>query len=80
MDYGEAIFAILRFSPDGSTRVLCLHNISDQSQRVRIEAREIFGLFASGLIDLVTDRRMDDLASDTLALQPYQTLWLRIKE
>lgn len=80
MEYGEAIFAVLRFSPDETMRVLCLHNISDQPQRVRIESREIFGLFASGLIDLITDRRMDDLSNDTLALQPYQTLWLRIKE
>ena len=78
LEYGEAVFAILRFSPDRSTRVLCLHNISDQPQRVKIETKEIFGLFAGGLIDLITDHRMDDL-NDIVALQPYQTLWLRIK-
>jgi glucosylglycerate phosphorylase len=80
LKYGEAIFALLRFSPDGSEHVLCLHNISDQTQRVRIEAKEIFGLFAGRLVDLITDQRKDDLVNDTLALQPYQTLWLRIKE
>ena len=80
LDYGEAVFAVLRFSPDGSTRVLCLHNISEQPQRVKIETKEIFGLFAGGLIDLIADQRMDDLLKDTLALQPYQSLWLRIKE
>jgi glucosylglycerate phosphorylase len=80
LDCGETIFALLRFSPDGSERVLCLHNISDQPQRVRIEWREIFGLFAGGLVDLITDHRVDDLAKDTLAVQPYQTLWLRMKE
>ena len=79
LDYGEAVFALLRFSPDGTQRVLCLHNISDQSQRVRLESKEIFGLFAGPLVDLITDRRMDELASDTVVLQPYQTLWLRIK-
>jgi glycosidase len=80
LDCGEAIFAVLRFSPDRSTRVLCLHNISDQPQRVRIETSEIFGLFAGGLIDVIADQRMDDLSKESLTLQPYQSLWLRIKE
>ncbi|HEY9525841.1 MAG TPA: sugar phosphorylase [Anaerolineales bacterium] len=77
---GKAVFALLRFSPDGSKRVLCLHNISDQPQRVRIESKEIFGLFVGGLIDLITAQRMDDLLNDIVVLQPYQSLWLRIKE
>jgi hypothetical protein len=47
---------------------------------VKIESREIFGLFSGGLVDLITDHRMDDSLKDTLVLQPYQTLWLRIKE
>jgi sucrose phosphorylase len=80
IDYGGAIFGVLRLSPDGSTRVLCLHNISDQPQRVNVELRELFGLFAGGLIDLITGHRMDDFVNDIVALQPYQTLWLRIKE
>jgi hypothetical protein len=77
LDYGEAVFALLRFSPDGSERILCLHNISDQPQRINIESKEIFGLFAGTPIDLITDRRMDDLLNDIVALQPYQTLWLK---
>ncbi len=80
LDYGEAVFAVLRFSPDGQTRVLCLHNISDQPQKVKIKSRELFGLFAGPLVDFITDQRMDDLFKDTLSLHPYQTLWLRIKE
>ena len=80
LDYGEALFALLRFSPDKSERVLCLHNISDQPQRARVEIKEIFGLFAGALIDLITGHRKDELMNDTLVLQPYQTLWLRIKE
>lgn len=79
LEQGNAVFALLRFSPDGSERVLCLHNISDQPQRVRIESKEIFGLFAGGLIDLIAGQRMDDLLTDVVALQPYQTLWLKIK-
>jgi sucrose phosphorylase len=80
LDYGEAIFAVLRFAPAEDAHVLCLHNISDQPQRVKIDSREIFGLFAGSLIDLISGNRMDDFSNDNLALQPYQTLWLRIKE
>jgi hypothetical protein len=47
---------------------------------VRIEAKEIFGLFAGVLTDLISGHRMDDFLNDVLVLQPYQTLWLRIKE
>jgi glucosylglycerate phosphorylase len=79
LDYGEASFALLRLSPDASERVLCLHNISDQPQKVKIESKEIFGLFAGRLMDLITEQGMDDLLNDAVALRPYQTLWLRIK-
>jgi len=77
LDGGKAVFALLRLSPDGYQRVLCLHNVSEQSQKVRIETKEIFGLFAAPLTDLITDRRMDGLLNDPVTLRPYQTLWLR---
>jgi sucrose phosphorylase len=79
LEAGEAVFALLRVSPDGSERVLCLHNISDQSQRVKIETTEVFGLFARRVADLITNQRMDDLFNPTLTLTPYQTLWLTLK-
>jgi sucrose phosphorylase len=67
LDYGVAIFALLRFSPDASERVLCLHNISDRPQKVKIESKEIFGLFAGRLMDLITEQGMDDLLNDAVA-------------
>jgi sucrose phosphorylase len=80
VDYGEAVFALLRLSPEAGERVLCLHNITAQPQRLKIESKEIFGLFAGRMMDLITEQGMDDLLNDTLALRPYQTLWLRIKQ
>ena len=80
LDMGEGIFALLRLSPDGSERVLCLHNISDQTRSVRLGSKKIFGLFAGPLVNLITDQRVDELSTDIVVLQPYQTLWLRIKE
>ena len=78
LDGGKAVFTLFRLSPDGAQRVLCLHNVSDQTQRVRIETKEIFGLFAAPLTDLITGQRMDDLLNDIVTLRPYQTLWLRM--
>jgi sucrose phosphorylase len=79
IDYGEAVFALLRLSPDASERVLCLQNISDQPQKVKIESQQVFGGVAGRLMDLITEQGVEDALNDTLALQPYQTLWLRIK-
>src|SRR5215208_5225 len=80
LDRGEAIFALLRLSPDGNQRVLCLHNISDQPQSVPLHLRDVFGSASGPLTDLITDHRIDDGFDGILALQSYQTLWLTIKE
>ncbi len=80
LDCGKAIFTLLRCSPDGTQRVLCLHNVSNQSQSVTIDSKDIFDLSSGRLMDLITDHLMDDSYRNNLVLQPYQTLWLRMKE
>jgi glycosidase len=72
-DCGNAIFALLRISPDGSRRVLCLHNVSNQSQNVTPDLNNIFS--SVPLTDLTTGHPIDD-STGSLSLQPYQTLWL----
>jgi glucosylglycerate phosphorylase len=74
-DYGKAIFALLRTSPDGRQRVLCLHNISDQPQNVAVDLKGVFEVPSGQLTDLCSGERS---ASGNLVLKPYQTLWLRI--
>jgi sucrose phosphorylase len=80
LDCGEAIFALLRLSPNGSQRVLCLHNISDQPQNVSFDLRSVFDASSGQLMDLITDQLMDAALNGNLVLHPYQTLWLRMKE
>lgn len=80
LDCGEAIFALLRHSRDGSQRVLCLHNISDRPQSVSLNLRSVFDASSGQLIDLITDQPMDAPLNGSLVLHPYQTLWLRMKE
>jgi glycosidase len=79
LDCGEAIFALLRLSPDASERVLCLHNVSDQPQRLTV-LEDISGSPTNRFTDLIVNRRISDPLNSTLVLKPYQTLWLRITE
>jgi sucrose phosphorylase len=73
LDYGPAVFAVRRTSPDGVHRLLCLHNVSAQPQQVRIPAE------AAGspgqLRDLLTGRGIDAAA---FTLAPYQVAWLEV--
>jgi sucrose phosphorylase len=82
LDCGEASFALLRLSPDESQRVLCLHNVADRTQTVRLEVKDLFRLSADALHHPLTDLVTSTVypSNDNLVLQPYQTLWLRIKE
>jgi glucosylglycerate phosphorylase len=80
LDCGKAIFALLRLSPDGSRRVLCLHNISDKPQSAAFNLKDVFESSSGQLIDLLTNQPMNDPLNGNLVLHPYQTLWLRIKE
>jgi glucosylglycerate phosphorylase len=78
LDCGEAILALLRLSPDASQRVLCLHNVSDQSQRVAPNLEDISGSPLDKFTDLIKNERIGVPLNGKLVLKPYQTLWLRI--
>jgi len=72
-----AIFAVVRSAPDGSERVLCLHNVTGAPVAISLE------MAANGLADVAIWR---DVLSEqkfsasstglTPALAPYQVVWL----
>jgi sucrose phosphorylase len=79
---GEAVFALLRTSPDGAERVLCLHNVSGRPQPVEVGPRAFQPGAVRGLVDLIGGRRAP-LSSDTtlrLGLAPYQVSWLKLED
>jgi len=80
LDCGKAIFALLRSSPEEDQRVLCLQNVSNGSQGVRIKSNDRAGFLPEELTDLLTNEQINDPLRGTLVLKPYQTLWLRITE
>jgi sucrose phosphorylase len=75
LDFGEAVFALIRISPEGEERLLCLHNISDRP--VRLPAEEIARLSSGPFVDLIQNRDMNSSSDAQWSLEPYQTLWLR---
>jgi hypothetical protein len=79
LDCGEAIFALLRLSPDASQRVLCLHNVSDQPQSLTVNVIEIFNSASGQVVNLITNHSMDYHSNDKLTLKPYELLWLQMK-
>jgi sucrose phosphorylase len=76
LDMGEAVFALLRISPNAKERVLCLQNISVRAQWIRAE--NLAGFISSLFTDLLAGQVTDGSSTDGLSLEPYQTLWLRI--
>lgn len=78
IDCGDSLFTLLRLSPDGDERVLCLQNVSSQPLSMAFDFDEVFGLLPkdSGLADLITGQRFKRERRGALRLRPYQTLWL----
>ncbi|HMV95781.1 MAG TPA: sugar phosphorylase [Anaerolineales bacterium] len=69
LDSHPSIFAIERLSPDGASRVLCLHNVCDQIISVSTGHKSAIDLFTGQAIQ----------ASDVRML-PYQVQWLKINQ
>ncbi len=78
LDLGPALFAHLRTAPDGSQRVLCIHNVTDSAQQTAVE----LGRTNAGdvLTDLVNGDviAVDDAGRVALQAAPYAVRWLRL--
>ena len=67
LDLHPAVFAVERIPPDGSTNVLCLHNVSRQAVSFSTTYQSGVDLFAGRQVYIAQ-----------IFLKPYQVLWLRI--
>ncbi|MCK6625227.1 MAG: alpha-glucosidase C-terminal domain-containing protein [Anaerolineae bacterium] len=75
LDGNPALFCLLRVSPEGTERVLCLHNISAQPQQAEIDRQ--FLVSKRGWRDLFVDE--ESLVEGQvlrLSLAPYEVRWL----
>jgi sucrose phosphorylase len=73
----DALFVVLRSSPDGRAHVLCIHNVSDQPQNVPLEPGRLPELAGRPLRDLIGGREfVVRQAGFEMTVAPYQVLWL----
>lgn len=72
-DLLPSVFALMRFSPDGTQRVLCLHEIAGQRTTVPMGS---IGLELGGGIDRLSGERLPE---DNIPLAPYQNRWVEMR-
>jgi len=73
----DALFTLLRSSPDGREHVLCIHNVSDRPQNARLERDSLPELAGRPLRDLISGRSLAAWhPGSELTAAPYQVLWL----
>lgn len=77
LNLDPGVFAVLRTSPDGSDKVLCLNNVTNRSLQLNIRAG-VAGEDATALTDLVSKQSFspDQNGQFDLTLKPYQVVWL----
>jgi glycosidase len=76
LSLNPSVFAVLRIAPQGDSRALCLHNVSDRPQRVQF-IESVLGGVSPAWRDLVSGEGFaptDDGSS--VELPPYAVLWL----
>ena len=69
----QSILALLRTAPDGSSRVLCLHNVSDRAVTFRPHVTDLPN---GGWRDLLNGQPLSASELETLTLPPYAVRWL----
>jgi glycosidase len=73
---GEAVFAVLRTSPDGKQRVLALTNVTGETQRVSLETADLDGSTSTWRDILTSSVRAGQKEGLEVVLRPYEVLWL----
>jgi glucosylglycerate phosphorylase len=78
VDAGEAIFGLLRITLDGHHTVLCLHNVAQDTQHLRLNLSQL-DLPHGEWEDLISGQGFIISDSSEITLEGYQVLWLRSK-
>ena len=71
---GDSLFAFWRYSLDGSQRLLAVHNMTDQQQRLYLDG-SLDGQLTGDWIELLEGNSLQN-PQTVLPLAPYQVLWL----
>jgi glycosidase len=76
----DALFALLRTSPDGQEQILCIHNVSDRDQLFQTNLDELRMPHCNAVQDIISGARYPASGNGqlTLIVKSYQVLWLKI--
>ncbi len=76
-----ALFSFIRIAPDGSSRVLCIHNVSAVPQTFQTRAEDLGVTPGAEFVDLLSGGayQVDDRGELVLSIPPYGVLWLRLR-
>ena len=74
LQLGPSLFAFERLSLDGTQRIVALHNVTPEEQRVGLSQRALSRLPRRSL-DLLSGVDVDRGMTE-LVLEPYQCMWL----
>ncbi len=71
-----AVFAVLRISPDGTRRALCLHNVTPSPQEVSFPLSRLRVTEKDRWRDMIDGTVFAPSKPFAVSLAPYQTFWL----
>ncbi|WP_417529554.1 sugar phosphorylase [Marinobacter lipolyticus] len=74
---GLQLFGFWRQSMRRDQSIFCIHNISDEVQKIALSDINLIG--TDQWVDLISGLRVDDL-SGSITLKPYQSVWLSNRE
>ena len=74
----DRVFSLVRTSPDGSSRILTMVNISSDTVKLSIDTQELGITAQEKLEDLISSTIFEDKSGRLeLSLEPYQALWIK---
>jgi hypothetical protein len=81
LDLHPALFSFIRSAPDGSSRVLCVHNVAGDGCEVVVDPAALSLSAAGRLVDLIDGKCYEggETGRFTCTIRPYGILWLRAK-
>ena len=75
---GRHLFALVRGAADPQDQILCIHNVSGNSQLFTCESWAA-ALSHDRVQDLISDRMIEWSPHATIPLAPFESLWLRVQ-
>jgi sucrose phosphorylase len=77
LDVGAGVFALLRTSPEGEARALCLHDVGGEARSLRLDLKAL-DWNAAGAADVIDGRALpgDNSRRLDVRLGEYGVAWL----